>query len=106
MLVNADLHIHSRFSGGTSYKMNLKNLSEGAKLKGIQILATGDCLHPMWIDEIKSVSDNNGEEGIFDINGVKFVLSTEVEDRKRVHHLILFPSLYAVDGFREEVMKH
>ena len=106
MLVNADLHIHSRFSGGTSYKMNLKNLSEGAKMKGLHILATGDCLHPLWIEEIKSMAENNGKEGIFDINGVKFVLSTEVEDKNRVHHLILFPSLYSVHGFRESVMKH
>jgi len=108
MLVNADLHIHSRFSGGTSYKMNLKNLSEGAKLKGIHILATGDCLHPLWIEEIKSMSGGIGEsmDGIFDINGVKFVLSTEVEDKRRVHHLILFPSLYAVDGFRKKVSRH
>jgi uncharacterized protein (TIGR00375 family) len=106
MLVNADLHIHSRFSGGTSYRMNLKNLSEGAKLKGIQILATGDCLHPLWIEEIKDFSGNKREDGIFDINGVNFVLSAEVEDRNRVHHLILFPSLYSVHGFREEVSKH
>lgn len=104
MLINADLHIHSRFSGGTSYKMNIKSLSEGAKKKGIHLFATGDCLHPLWADEIKNAGKM--EEGIFDVNGTKFILSTEVEDKNRVHHLILFPSLDAVNSFRNKLHKH
>jgi len=118
MLVNADLHIHSRFSGGTSHKMNIKTLSREARRKGIHLLATGDCLHPLWVEEIKNEAGGGGggmgggtgkrkvENGIFDVDGVKFLLSTEVEDRNRVHHLILFPSLYAVEGFRERVANH
>ena len=29
MIINADLHIHSRFSGATSDKMNIKTISKG-----------------------------------------------------------------------------
>jgi len=117
MLVNADFHIHSRFSGGTSQKMNIKTLSREARRKGIHLLATGDCLHPLWLEEIKKEAGGGGGmdgetgekkagNGIFDVDGVKFLLSTEVEDKNRVHHLILFPSLYAVKGFREKVAGH
>jgi len=45
MRVNSDLHIHSKYSAGTSKNMSLAALAkEGAK-KGIQLIATGDCLH-------------------------------------------------------------
>jgi len=44
----ADLHIHSHFSRATSPELNLENLSLWGKLKGLQIIATGDFTHPGW----------------------------------------------------------
>ncbi len=55
MLINADLHIHSRFSGGVSENMTLDVLSIESKKKGIQLLGTGDCLHPQWLKEIREM---------------------------------------------------
>ncbi len=104
MLINADLHIHSRFSGGTSEKMTMENLSKEAKNKGIHLLATGDCLHPLWLKEIKESGEYT--DGLFEIEGTTFVLSTEVEDKRRVHHLLLFPCLDSVDEFRKYVVTH
>ncbi len=101
MIINADLHIHSRFSGATSEKMNIESLSLKAPLKGIQVLATGDCLHSGWIREIKQCSVV--DEGTFEFNGTHFVLSTEIEGRHRVHHLVYFPSFSAAEDFKERI---
>lgn len=101
MIINADLHIHSRFSGATSEKMNIESLSLKAPLKGIQVLATGDCLHSGWIREIKQCSVV--DEGTFEFIGTRFILSTEIEGLRRVHHLVYFPSFSAVEDFKERI---
>ena len=49
MLINADLHIHSRYSGATSDKMTISSLSVEAPRKGINVMATGDCLNSNWL---------------------------------------------------------
>ena len=33
--------------------MDLNNLEKYAKIKGIDVLGTGDFTHPKWINEIK-----------------------------------------------------
>jgi len=101
MLMNADLHIHSRFSGATSDKMTIAALSIEAPRKGITVMATGDCLNSNWMKEIKTC--NVIDEGTLEMNRTRFILSTEVEDSSRVHHLIYFPSFSAVESFKEHL---
>jgi len=101
MIVNADLHIHSRFSGATSNKMTIQNLAFVAPLKGIDIIGTGDCLHSGWMKEIKTCK--TVDEGTFEFEKTRFVLSTEVEAHKRVHHLLYFPSLSSAEDFKERI---
>lgn len=102
MIINADLHIHSRFSGATSEKMNIKNISIEAPRKGLDVMATGDCLHDGWLKEVKSCKII--DEGTFEYNNTRFILNTEIEDNHRVHHLLYFPSLSAVESFKEKVI--
>lgn len=82
--------------------MSMVLLSKEAPKKGIQLIATGDCLHSGWLKEIKKLQEV--EEGTFEMNGTRFVLSTEVEDNKRVHHLLFFPSLSSALDLRESVI--
>ena len=49
----ADLHVHSRFSIATSKEMDLAHIHRWAQLKGIHVVATGDCTHPKWFQEIQ-----------------------------------------------------
>ncbi|RLF51206.1 MAG: phosphotransferase, partial [Thermoplasmata archaeon] len=72
MQINADLHIHSRFSGATSSSMTIKKLAESAPKKGIDILATGDCLHGEWQKEIKECKKI--DDGTFEKRGTRFIL--------------------------------
>jgi uncharacterized protein (TIGR00375 family) len=101
MIVNADLHIHSRYSGATSDRMNIKTISIEAPRKGIDMMASGDCLNNGWLNEIKTCEVV--DDGTFEMNGTRFILSTEIEDKWRVHHLLYFPSLSAVEEFKERI---
>jgi uncharacterized protein (TIGR00375 family) len=83
--------------------MNLENISNGARQKGLNVIATGDALNKHWLDEIESLKF---KDGIGKLNECCFILSTEVEDRNRVHHLILFKDLDSVHALRESVKKH
>ena len=101
MIVNADLHIHSRFSGATSEKMSIQNIALVAPLKGIDVVGTGDCLHSGWIEEIKRCSVV--DEGTFEFDKTRFILSCEIEAEKRVHHLLFFPDFSSVNDFKERI---
>jgi len=104
MIVNADLHIHSRFSGATSNKMDIETISLEAPRKGIDLVGTGDCLHSGWMKEIRQCEEI--DEGTFELNGTRFILSVEVEAVKRVHHLLYFPGLSAAVDFKERIKPH
>lgn len=67
MRVIADLHIHSRFSRATSPRLTLPHLDRWARIKGIDLVGSGDCTHPAWLSELQEQLDEAGtaEEGFF-----------------------------------------
>lgn len=107
----ADLHIHSRFSRACSRDLNIPNLAKWAKLKGIDLMGTGDALHPLWQSELKSVL-KDFKEGFFEYEGVKFVLSTEVAciyseggKVRRIHIVLVLPSFDVALKLSERLTK-
>lgn len=98
MHVNADLHIHSKYSMATSPKMDLPTLASESRKKGIQLVATGDCLHHGWLAQIKKLKEENG---IFKLDDSHFILTTEVEDMNQVHHLLIVPSISKAEELYE-----
>ncbi len=100
---NADLHIHSKYSGGTSQSMELPLIAKQAELKGLHLVGTGDALNPSWMRHIKyNLSEEN--DGIYSIENseTRFLITTEVEDSRRVHHVILFPSISSAESLMEK----
>ena len=104
MILFADLHIHSKYSAATSEKMNIRELATYAPLKGINLLGTGDVLHPQWLKELKESLEEFSNTGFYRVRGVSsevmFVAQTEVGTvhevdgrARRIHHVILMPSL-------------
>ena len=96
----ADLHTHAAYARGTSRQLTFENLSRWAKLKGIDLLATGDFTHPRWLHETRSrLRESSG--GLMELDGVHFVLGTEVnsinDEGRRVHLLLFAPDLGAVE---------
>lgn len=98
MKINADLHIHSKYSAAVSRDMDLPEIAREAKKKGVGIVGTGDCLHLKWLQGIKALVEN---DGLFSLDDIRFVLTVEVEDRHRVHHLIILPDIAKAMELRE-----
>jgi uncharacterized protein (TIGR00375 family) len=98
MKVNLDLHIHSKYSSATSGKMDLATIAREAAKKGIRMVATGDCLHPRWMEEVVALPER---DGLFWEGDTAFVLTTEVEDSSKVHHLIIVPDPSKASELRE-----
>lgn len=92
MLVNADLHVHSCFSMATSKDMIINNMAPKASEKGLQLVGTGDGFHPKWLEIIEESTEYKGD-GIYSKDGTDFVLTTEVEGKSKIHHLIIMPSI-------------
>lgn len=83
--------------------MTFETLASEAPKKGIHLIGTGDCLHPTWLKELKGLE--KVDEGTFELNNTRFIPTVEVQAEKRVHHLIMFPSLSSVEEFRAGI-KH
>jgi uncharacterized protein (TIGR00375 family) len=103
----ADFHIHSKYSRATSRDMDLENLDKWAKIKGIDILSTGDFTHPEWFENLKTKLVP-AEQGLFMLknsgNGTRFILTTEISciyskggKVRKIHVIIFSPSLEAVE---------
>ena len=125
MKMIADLHIHSRFSMATSKEGTPENLDFWARKKGISLIGTGDFTHPVWREELKErlVSEGNGlyrlrdayvkeESWKFPGEGTRFVVSGEISSiykkngkTRKVHNVILLPSLEAADAMAQRLEK-
>lgn len=57
----ADLHVHSRYSLATSPRLTAARLDRWARIKGIDLLGTGDCTHPAWAAELEDQLEEAGE---------------------------------------------
>ena len=123
----ADLHIHSRFSRATSKKLTIRNLAAWGRLKGLNVLGTGDFTHPEWLAEIEEQLKDNGK-GLFVLRDPKglekeiptcaseipgrtrFMLQTEISSIykrggkvRKVHNLVYMPDLASVHRFNEKL---
>ena len=103
MKINADLHLHSKYSMACSDRMELPTMATEASKKGIDLVATGDCIHPKWLEEIKRAAIDNET---IRIDKTDFILTTEIEDRSRVHHLLILPSISKAEELAVEMEKH
>ncbi|MEM2369145.1 MAG: DNA helicase UvrD, partial [Candidatus Pacearchaeota archaeon] len=108
----ADLHIHSRFSRATSHDITIANLEKWARIKGLDLLGTGDFSHPEWFKELKR--ELQEQEGILETKtGFHFILQNEVSlmydqnnKKRRVHLVLLAPSFEIVEQITDYLKKH
>jgi len=106
----ADLHIHSKYSRATSKSLDIPNLVKWARIKGLDLLGTGDFTHPEWLKSLKeNLKEKNGLLWYEDEKGdFPFILSSEIsliftqeEKGRRVHLVFLAPSFEVVDKINE-----
>ena len=112
----ADLHIHSRFSRATSRDCDAPHLDLWARRKGIALVGTGDFTHPAWRQELGEMLIP-AQEGLYRLKDElrlpcetlsapdpRFVITGEISTiykrggkTRKVHHVILLPSLEAAE---------
>ena len=120
MKFSADLHIHSPYSRATSAGSTLAGLYGWAKLKGINIVATGDFTHPAWFANLQELLEP-AEPGLFRLKDeihapsplagitlspspVRFLLSAEISciykrhgKVRKVHNLLYVPDFASAE---------
>jgi len=111
MKIIADFHIHSKYSRATSRDMDLEHISQAAGGKGITVVGTSDFTHPEWFNELKNKLEP-AEEGLYKLKDknekikdkIRFVITGEISNMytrngrgRRVHNLIILPSLEAAE---------
>ena len=120
----ADFHIHSKYSRATAKDMDLESLDKWAKIKGVNLLGTGDFTHPLWLRELKTKLEP-AEPGLFKLrqagkakidngwhlpngNGsvqeLRYILTSEISciyskknETRKIHLIIFVPSFEAVE---------
>jgi uncharacterized protein (TIGR00375 family) len=117
MKVTADLHIHGRFSRATSEQMTIPEIARYAKIKGLNLVGTGDFTHPEWLKEIVQTTKPDADSGLLRLvnaeSPVRFMFTTEVctifdfkGESKKVHHVILSPNIETVTQIIEALKRH
>lgn len=109
-----DLHIHSKFSGGASKNIDIFKIANNCNIKGVNIVGTGDCLHPLWLSELFSnlIEHSNGVFFTPNVADVYFILQSEIEaiwkndfNVKKVHFILLFPNFEKLEESIEYLSK-
>src|SRR3989344_5413341 len=112
MKLIADLQIHSRVSRATSSASTIQNLEKYAKLKGINLLGTGDFTHPKWLAELKRELKEDGSGILTSSSGFHLVLQGEISNiytqdgkGRRVHNLLLARNFEIVEQINAALLK-
>ena len=116
----ADLHIHSPYSRATSPESTLPGLAGWARVKGIQVIGTGDFTHPGWFRCLKEQLEP-AEPGLFRLKDeaaivsplagvmpapgpMRFLLSAEISSIykrhgivRKVHNLLYVPDFASAE---------
>ncbi|MCL2793372.1 MAG: endonuclease Q family protein [Spirochaetaceae bacterium] len=134
MRIIADLHIHSKYSRATSPRLIPSYIDRWARIKGINLIGTGDCTHPDWLKDLKEQLEP-AEEGFYTLkknlrkefdSGTalvenipnpgtqeypRFVLTGEISTiysngkTKKVHHVVILPSFKVAEDFQARLGK-
>jgi len=113
----ADFHLHSKYSRATSGQMNLTDLAQWAKIKGITLLGTGDFTHPEWFQNLKE-NLVPAESGLYKLKSqapmtndqTRFILTSEIScvyskkgAVRKVHLIVFAPSLEIVEKINTQL---
>ncbi|MFH1412935.1 MAG: endonuclease Q family protein [bacterium] len=103
-----DLHIHSKYSRACSPQLTLSNIEKACRIKGVDIIATGDFTYPAWFKNIKQELEEINT-GLYKLktakdDKIKFILSTELsliyksgDKARRIHIMLHAPNIKAVE---------
>ena len=122
----ADLHVHSPFSRATSKECSPAGLFAWARIKGIQVVGSGDFTHPGWLQRLKEDLEP-AETGFFRLRNenvplphrqrataepVRFILTAEISciykrhgAVRKVHNLVYVPDFPSAERINARLAK-
>ncbi len=121
----ADFHIHSHYSRATTKQLNPENLDYWSRIKGLQVIGTGDCVHPGWLNELRENLEPAGN-GLYRIKPqwqlsavsssrladtpLYFQLTVEISSIykragrvRKVHNICVLPDFDAAERFQAKL---
>lgn len=113
MKIISDLHLHSKYARGCSKDLNISNMEKWARIKGIDLLGTGDFTHPKWIQELRENLKEENDSGIYKTKtGFPFILTTEISliytdlgKGRKIHNIVWAPNFDVVGQITEYLLK-
>lgn len=119
MQLISDLHVHSKYSRATSKELSPEGLISAARVKGIDLIGTGDFTHPKYLAELKEKLIPSDWEGFFVLKDAKsrekfpmFMLTQEISciysqagKGRRNHILIAAPDFETIDRLVSSLQK-
>jgi len=117
-MIYADLHIHSKYSRATSARMDINEIARFSPIKGLNLVGTGDFTHPKWLKELKEKLVAISDTGLYrpadkPDSSLRFMVTGEVSTTftfngktKRIHHLILTPSLEMAEQIGDRLARY
>jgi len=116
--VIADLHVHSKYSRATSQEMNIQEITRFAQIKGLNLVGTGDFTHSLWLKELKRDLVEVSGAGVYkpasdSESHVHYMITGEIStifsfegQVKKVHHVLLTPSLETAVQVNERLARY
>jgi len=98
--------------------MCIEEIARFAKIKGLNLVGTGDFTHPKWLKELQETLIQDADSGLYKVASdpdlpVYFMITTEVStiftfegDVKKIHHVILTPSMETAIQINERLSKY
>ena len=126
MSLIADLHIHSHYSRATSRQLVPEYLDYWARLKGVNVLGSGDISHPGWLAELQNklepVTDGlyrlkpqfrwpdtdfpaPGDEPRFLLSGEISTIYKKAGQVRKVHSLVCLPHFSAAEKLQARLSR-
>jgi uncharacterized protein (TIGR00375 family) len=98
--------------------MCAEEIARFAKIKGLNLVGTGDFTHPKWLKELQETLVQESDTGLYKVarnpeSSVCFMTTTEVStifnsgnEVKKVHHVILTPNIETAIQVNDRLSKH
>jgi len=98
--------------------MRIEEIARFAKIKGLNLVGTGDFTHPKWLEELQKTLTLDADSRLYKVASdpnlpVYFMITTEVStiftfegEVKKIHHVILTPSIETAIQINERLAKY
>jgi len=112
MEIIADLHMHSKYSRACSKELTIPNMAKYAKIKGVNLMGTGDFQHPKWQQELKENLTEDGTGILRTKDNYPFMLTSELSliytqngKGRKVHNVLWAKSLEVASQVSDTLLK-